>query len=138
MNSSTSTNYRSNKDTGSVFDTYEIQYDVQLAANIIGTRMKLGLTQMDLAKKMKTVQPVVARAESGDTPPSHKLLKKIARAFGARLIPANFILEEQMLSTITVSAYKFSSGNEVLSMYSTQKPEPIPVPYVQQFSYATS
>jgi transcriptional regulator with XRE-family HTH domain len=75
------------------FDLYEIQYDVQLAANIINARVNIGMTQQDLAQKLKTSQPAIARAENGDQPPSHKMLKKIARAFGARLTPPDFILE---------------------------------------------
>ncbi len=94
MSASTSKKLQEFDQGGSAFDVYEIQYDVKLAASIINTRLKLSLTQEELAEKLGTLQPAIARAESGDQPPSHKLLKKLARAFGARLIPPSFVLQE--------------------------------------------
>lgn len=133
MNSSTSIKFHS-KDKGSVFDVYEIQYDVQLAANIIQTRMKLGMTQEGLARKMKTVQPVIARAENGNIPPSHKLLKKIARAFEARLIPASFEFENHSRIVFMVNSYSAKTENEMSSLSSLQKPEQNLASPVRQFS----
>lgn len=74
------------------FDVYEIQYDVQLAARIIDTRNKRGMTQKQLAKKLKVVQPVIARLENGTNPPTHKLLKAVAKALNAQIIPPDFHL----------------------------------------------
>lgn len=135
MNSSISLQSHISSNEGSAFDVYEIQYDVQLAANIIDTRMKRGMTQEELAKKMKTVQPVIARAENGNLPPSHKLLKKIARALEARLIPASFALEEssQTLQSFSISKYSTRSNNELRSISSMQLLERIPF-YVEQLS----
>lgn len=81
----------------SPFVVYDIQYDVQLSANIIKARRARNLTQEELAKKIKTVQPAIARAENGGSPASHKLLKKIARVLDAKLIPPNFELNRTTL-----------------------------------------
>jgi len=40
-----------------------------LAAAVIEARSRVGLTQQQLAKKMGTTQPAIARLESGRTPP---------------------------------------------------------------------
>lgn len=68
-----------------------IQYDVQLAANIVRARMERGMTQKQLAKRVGVVQPAIARAENGRVPPTHSLLKKIAKALKMRLIPSDFV-----------------------------------------------
>ena len=76
-----------------ISDIHDIQYDVQLAANIIEARLKKNLTQAELANEMGILQPAIARAENGNTPPTHKLIKKIARALGAHLIPPRFVFQ---------------------------------------------
>ena len=45
-----------------------------LAAAVIEARSRVGLTQQQLAKKMGTTQPAIARLESGRTPPVHAYL----------------------------------------------------------------
>lgn len=52
---------------------------------IIEKRLKSGLTQKQLAKKVGTKQPAIARLESGYSNPSIQFLEKVARALGARL-----------------------------------------------------
>lgn len=109
MSMSTSNNllsYKSSND--SAFDVYEIQHDVQLAANIINARMRRGMTQTELAKEMDMVQPAIARSESGNRPPSHKLLKKIARALGAKLIPQDFQFQEELSTSMFLSQNNIS------------------------------
>ena len=63
----------------------ELGPEFELARLLIETRTKTGLTQTQLAMRMKTTQSVVARLESGRVHPSYKTLKKIARATGTRL-----------------------------------------------------
>ncbi len=56
-------------------------------------RIKLGLTQSQLAEMVGTKQPSIARLENGEGSPSLSFLKKVAEALGAevkvRLIPKN-------------------------------------------------
>lgn len=63
----------------------ELGPEFELARALIEARSRAGLTQAELAKRMKTTQSVVARLESGRAHPSTKTLEKIARATGTRL-----------------------------------------------------
>ena len=57
-----------------------------LASAVMDVRSRAGLTQQELARKMGTTQPVVARLESGRTRPSMRTLERLAEATGARLV----------------------------------------------------
>lgn len=57
-----------------------------LISQLIGARMKKGLTQEQLAKKMGTKQSAIARVEGGDANPSIAFLEKLTRALGTKLI----------------------------------------------------
>jgi ribosome-binding protein aMBF1 (putative translation factor) len=57
-----------------------------LAAAVIDVRNRAGLTQQQLARKMGTTQPVVARLESGRIRPSMRTLERLAKATGSRLL----------------------------------------------------
>ncbi|MGQ0595098.1 MAG: helix-turn-helix domain-containing protein [Gammaproteobacteria bacterium] len=57
-----------------------------LAAAVIEARSRAGLTQEELAERMGTTQPVVARLESGRIRPSTRTLERLAQATGSRLI----------------------------------------------------
>jgi ribosome-binding protein aMBF1 (putative translation factor) len=61
----------------------EVEY--QLSKEIISARLRLKMTQQDLAKKAKTTQAVISRLERMTTNASIELLKRIANAFGAQL-----------------------------------------------------
>jgi ribosome-binding protein aMBF1 (putative translation factor) len=63
----------------------ELEEEFALVAEILKARAKSGLTQEQLAKRMKTSQAVVARLESGRTLPSTRTLKRFAEATGHRL-----------------------------------------------------
>ena len=52
----------------------------QLARQIIDARLKKGLSQTQLAKKIGSGQSSIARLESGDYNPSLKFLQRVARA----------------------------------------------------------
>lgn len=67
-----------------------VRYDVQLSANLIKARMKSGLTQGQLAKKIGTSQPAVARAEAGNIPPTHEFLKRAAACMNMKLLAPRF------------------------------------------------
>ncbi|OGD95993.1 transcriptional regulator [Candidatus Curtissbacteria bacterium RIFCSPLOWO2_01_FULL_37_9] len=53
---------------------------------LIEARIKKGLTQEALAKKIKTKQSAIARIESGNANPSIGFLQKLAEALGKKLV----------------------------------------------------
>ena len=56
-----------------------------LAQAMIEARNRAGLTQTQVAKKIRTSQSVVARLESGAAMPSTRTLQRYAKATGSRL-----------------------------------------------------
>jgi transcriptional regulator with XRE-family HTH domain len=86
--------------TGSTLDTLHKQWlkrpgyrraykalegEFNLAAALIEARAHAGLTQEQLARRMRTTQTVIARLESGRVRPSTRTLERIAQATGMRL-----------------------------------------------------
>ncbi|MGA3054951.1 MAG: helix-turn-helix transcriptional regulator [Candidatus Korobacteraceae bacterium] len=63
-----------------------LEEEFVLASAVIDARNRAGLTQQELARKMGTTQPVVARLESGGTRPSMRTLERLAKATGSRLL----------------------------------------------------
>ena len=59
--------------------------EFEIARALIEARAKAGLTQEQLAGRMKTTQSIVARLESGRTRPSTQTLERVAAATGTRL-----------------------------------------------------
>ncbi len=55
------------------------------AKMLIAARAQAGLSQAQVARKMKTTQPVIARLESGKQKPSLQTLERYARATGCVL-----------------------------------------------------
>ena len=62
-----------------------LEEEFALSSAVINARSRAGLTQAELARKMGTTQPVVARLESGRTRPSMRTLERLADATGSRL-----------------------------------------------------
>jgi ribosome-binding protein aMBF1 (putative translation factor) len=62
-----------------------LEEEFGLASALIEARTRAGLTQQELARKMGTTQPVVARLESGRVCPSMRTLGRLAEATGSRL-----------------------------------------------------
>ncbi|MDD4795974.1 MAG: helix-turn-helix transcriptional regulator [Bacilli bacterium] len=58
----------------------------EIAESIINARIKKGMTQKELAKKLETQQSGVARLESGRNYPSFKTLEKIAKILGVKIM----------------------------------------------------
>lgn len=52
---------------------------------LISARARAGLSQAELAKRMKTTQSAIARLESGRAKPSTRTLHRFAKATGHRL-----------------------------------------------------
>lgn len=63
-----------------------LEEEFALAKAVIDARNRAGLTQAELARKMGTTQPVVARLEGGRVRPSMRTLERFARATGSRLL----------------------------------------------------
>ena len=69
---------------------YKSAYDAlgeefELAKALIQARTRAGLSQTQLARKMKTSQSYVARIEGGKVRPSTDALERFAKATGTRL-----------------------------------------------------
>jgi ribosome-binding protein aMBF1 (putative translation factor) len=62
-----------------------LEEEFRLASALIEARARAGLTQEELAQRMKTKQAIIARLESGRTKPSTRTLERIAEATGHRL-----------------------------------------------------
>ncbi|MEX1038155.1 MAG: helix-turn-helix transcriptional regulator [Acidimicrobiia bacterium] len=58
----------------------------QLGARVRTERERLGLTQTELAERMETTQPTIARLEAGGVTPSLDTLHRAANALGLELI----------------------------------------------------
>jgi len=72
-----------NKKFREAYDALEPEF--ALASALIEARAKAKLSQKELAHRMKTTQPVIARMESGRQSPSTATLLKLAKATGTRL-----------------------------------------------------
>jgi transcriptional regulator with XRE-family HTH domain len=62
-----------------------LEEEFALVSEIIKARAAAGLTQAELAKRMKTTQGAIARLESGSSMPSTRTLKRFAAATGHKL-----------------------------------------------------
>jgi ribosome-binding protein aMBF1 (putative translation factor) len=63
----------------------ELEDEFQLARLFMGARARAGLTQEQLATRMKTTRTVISRLESGRMKPSTRTLERYARATGHKL-----------------------------------------------------
>lgn len=59
----------------------------EVADAVLGLRVRLGLSQEELAAKVGTTQSVISRLESGRHPVSVEMLNRIAKATGASWHP---------------------------------------------------
>ena len=62
-----------------------LEEEFSLVAALIEARTRAGLTQEQVAHRMKTTQAVIARLEGGGSRPSTRTLERYARATGSRL-----------------------------------------------------
>lgn len=63
----------------------ELGKEFELAKALIEARTRAGLSQTQLARRMKTSQSYVARIEGGKVRPSTDALERFAKATGTRL-----------------------------------------------------
>ena len=59
--------------------------EFEIAAELLRARLRAGLSQADLAARMRTSQSTIARLESGQTLPSTKTLLRYAEATGKQI-----------------------------------------------------
>ncbi len=59
--------------------------EFELIQLVIERRLKQGLTQAELAKKLSTKQSAISRLECGDYNPSLAFLNRLAKALDAKL-----------------------------------------------------
>lgn len=65
---------------------FAIAFDkVRLARRLRRLREERGVTQVDLARKLKTSQSAIARFEGGEHVPSLELIQRVAHALGVRM-----------------------------------------------------
>ena len=62
-----------------------LEEEFALIAEVAKARQRAGLSQAQLAKRMRTTQSTVARLESGRSKPSTRTLSRFAKATGHRL-----------------------------------------------------
>jgi transcriptional regulator with XRE-family HTH domain len=62
-----------------------LEEEFALASAVIKARRRAGLSQGELARRMRTSQSTIARLESGRDRPSTRTLDRFARATGHRL-----------------------------------------------------
>jgi ribosome-binding protein aMBF1 (putative translation factor) len=58
--------------------------EFEIAAELLRARLRAGLSQAELAARMRTSQSTIARLESGQTLPSTKTLLRYAEATGSK------------------------------------------------------
>ena len=89
------------------YDALQDEFD--LAGAVVEARRRAGLTQQQLARKMGTTQPVVARLESGRTSPSLRTLGRLAEATGSRLLitfqPRKRAANQKIVASTTVDVF---------------------------------
>lgn len=63
----------------------DLEFEFQLIRAVIDARIRKGVTQEKLAKKMGTKQSAIARFETGNANPRLSFMKKLTRALDLQL-----------------------------------------------------
>lgn len=92
--------------------SWQEEYDMDLAHLITEARIHAGITQEELARRLDTKQPSVARAESGAVLSSHGFLKRVAEAVGTTLLAPRLGFMEHKEAT-TYRFFNITIGNGV-------------------------
>jgi ribosome-binding protein aMBF1 (putative translation factor) len=72
-----------NREVRAEYDALAPEFEI--AAELLRARLRAGLSQTELATRMRTSQSAIARLESGDTLPSTKTLLRYAQATGSKV-----------------------------------------------------
>ena len=62
-----------------------LEEEFSIVAALLEARTRAGMTQEQVANRMKTTQAVIARLEGGGSKPSTRTLERYAKATGSRL-----------------------------------------------------
>lgn len=92
-----------NKNTKKVVIDRKNDFRFEVANLITEVRYHYKLTQAQLAKKMGTQQPSIARVESGSILPSLSFLEKLAESIDTYLVAPKFGFMEERIKNITVN-----------------------------------
>ena len=71
-------------------DTTKKDVVFELSNLILEARIFAGISQAELARRIGTQQPSIARAENGELEPSVSFLEKVAKAVDTTLVPPKF------------------------------------------------
>ena len=83
-------------------EAYEdLRPEFELASAVIAAREAAGLTQEELAERMKAKQPLIGRLESGAQNTTYKTLQRIAEATGTRLKISFESMDETVHRTVS-------------------------------------
>jgi len=103
------------------YEKNSLQFDV--AEKVMKARIKKEMTQKELAERIGTTQPNIARVESGNYEPTLKILHKISKALGTELILTFAVLENEKSKT-EFNNYSLFLGGEARNVpemtYSSQ------------------
>ena len=70
-----------------VYEEYKkLEPKYKLISQVIGVRVKKGISQKELARRMGTKQSAIARFESGNYNPTIEFLDRTAQALGTELV----------------------------------------------------
>ena len=87
----------------------------EVANLITEARYHYNLTQAQLAKKVGTQQPSIARIESGSTLPSLSFLERLADSIGTYLVAPRFgFMKQEDIPKEEVSENKFNTGSDLI------------------------
>lgn len=89
----------------------------QIADRVLEARLRKNMTQAQLARKIGTKQPSIARIENGDVLPSLFILEKIGKALGIELIVKfDFMIEEEKVEVKSSEAVIALTDVDVTSL----------------------
>ena len=87
----------------------------ELSNLVTHARLYAGISQAELAKRIGTKQPSIARVENGNVYPSMNFLEKIARAVNTYLIPPRFAFMDSLEANTVNQGDNPKTGTFVLS-----------------------
>ncbi len=91
-----------NPELKKIHEKYELRY--KMARLLMRARLVKGITQAELARRMGTKQPAIARIENASQLPSLEFLFKVAKALDTVLIEPNFAFLEELTVVPTADA----------------------------------
>lgn len=94
------------------YEKQDLAFDI--SQGVLAARIKRGMTQEELARKIGTHQPSIARLERGSTLPSLRLLQRVADALDTKIIPPQFEILQDAPSSNTAASQN-STSETVLS-----------------------